>query len=1192
MSNTGTRFKLSALTLAMIAGGASHLAYAQEESEVEVPSTQTSENAADAEDNVGTEVIKVEGFRGSLFKALNEKRFSDTVSDSIFAEDIGKSTDQNIADALGRVTGVTVQSVDGEGSRITVRGANPNENIITLNGVQLGSSDFNQSVDLSSLSSDILSRITVKKTASADDDEGSLGGTVELATARPLEISENLRSITLQGRYNDFSEKSNYKLSGSFSQSFFDDTVGILVTAFDETLDVRRDQFSVGNWRAQDVRIARDLDGNIISNTKAITPSGISYQLWQNTRDRRGFTTTLQWLPTDSTDITLDVTSSKQNVANSFDQLNIASFVQNLENLEAGVPHSNQLFGREYIPDFSDPQQDWWTVDTDNHTIVKAINRFADGGFNNSSNEQEVTNNVFTLNIKQEITDSFRVEAQVSSAETELEQPLSFNLNLIANGATPATKLQAGPFGTPHTGIDPAGFDCTSGVCNAVVSTGVGSQLNPNTPWDNRGVASFNPSDLRSIFINLGINGTEQTVTDEIQTAEIDFDWDLDFAGITTVEFGAKYTKREKFVDNQAQRFTNTNTPIEVLQYDPDGTIIGTRLVAANIGLGNISADNLATGEEFPYSDFMQDLGFDLQGSVATWPLLSQEDLLARAFAEEELSIAVDDSQTRRAEVESQAAYLKFNFAYFDDRLSGNVGVRWVRTTLETLGSSGFQFDNSEPVNRRYDPFLFATLRDVTNQSLSPCEFTNVFEPNPNAWRNRIDGTGWDRNGTNDDPSDDTRIPVDPAGYPCFDEGLLQGNLNEFTANRHIDITRQQTWQWGDDPSQIIDNTLVVFPTAGDNEYDLFLPSLSLNYQVRDDLIGRFGLSKTMSRPNFEAVRAGFSGGENIWAGQGQLRGGVAEFNPKLNPQESVNIDLSIEWYFNPTGLLSVALFRKDMTNFLETELRQGFIDDLRRLDTSVPYDTNNLFKDADRVRADWAANPELLTGLGPNACFPHRANFFDVTGNPEWMFDDSDLTEWCAIYNSTRQRNGDGAVINGIEIGYQQNFDFLPSFWSGLGVTANYTYQESKLDAEEGEDAEKFRFPRELTPEHTYNATVFWEQDGHQLRLAYRANSEQLAQRTFGQGALWLDGTESLDFSATYNLSENVDLTFNAINLTDDAPRQFFTSRTFEVLPNGDGTYAALDESNIFETGAYQGRTQTLSKTGRIYRLGIRAKF
>ena len=177
--------------------------------------------------------IVVTGFKGSLQRALNAKRFSESVQDSISAEDVGKSTDQNIADALSRITGVTVQEEDGEGTRISVRGTGPNLNQIQMNGVALTSGlsgdqgnnpSADQSVDLSSFASDILSSIDVIKTASADQDEGSLGATVVLNTVRPLRLNEPRRSINVEGRTSDYTGKDNGRLTLSFADKFRDDS--------------------------------------------------------------------------------------------------------------------------------------------------------------------------------------------------------------------------------------------------------------------------------------------------------------------------------------------------------------------------------------------------------------------------------------------------------------------------------------------------------------------------------------------------------------------------------------------------------------------------------------------------------------------------------------------------------------------------------------------------------------------------------------------------------------------------------------------------------------------------------------------------------------------------------------------------------------------------------------------------------
>ena len=92
-----------------------------------------------AQDDEAIEEIVVTGYKASILAAREAKRMNDAISDSIMAEDIGKSTDENIADALSRVTGISLQSQDGLGQTVTVRGLNPNLNVVSLNGVQLGS---------------------------------------------------------------------------------------------------------------------------------------------------------------------------------------------------------------------------------------------------------------------------------------------------------------------------------------------------------------------------------------------------------------------------------------------------------------------------------------------------------------------------------------------------------------------------------------------------------------------------------------------------------------------------------------------------------------------------------------------------------------------------------------------------------------------------------------------------------------------------------------------------------------------------------------------------------------------------------------------------------------------------------------------------------------------------------------------
>ena len=1181
-------FKLSTLSLAIMATVNFNAAAFEEKTE------------KNKEEKDVVEVIEVTGYRGSLLKSMNDKRHSKNVSDSIFAEDIGKSTDQNIADALSRVTGVSVQTVDGEGAKITVRGANSDQNMISLNGVQLTSSDFNQAVDLSAFSSDVLSSINVVKTPSADHDEGSLGASVLLNTAKPLDLSKNVRSVTVQGRYNDFSENGDYKLSGSFSEKFLDDSIGVLITAYDETNSVRRDQYYVGTFEARDVRVARDQNGNIVRNTKVVTPASVQYSLYENERNRHGATLSLQYQPFDETNIVFDATYSKQELVDSNHKVEVRTRAD-LPNYEEGVEvpdNTRPNPGVPFIPTFSDPQVDWWTIDTDTQTMIKSINRFADGGYGRRNGGEDTTNSVVSLNIEQYITDDFSVKFGANYSKTELVPHGTVDMNLLnGNGMPNQVKGRADAYGTPHTGIQPAGYDCTSGKCNMVYGDGLISLNDPDSPWDNEGSTAFNPDDMTAQSVNW-MALQERAVKDEQKSAFIDFDWEVDFFGVTRVEFGAKYSEREKYVDDQNKQFRNTKQPIQITRYNSEGEPIGLKAIISGDTIGSVPADNFLSEESFPYDNFMQDLGFEHNNITDGWSLISEEKLLELAYGNEDAELVTDDSRTRSAELESSAAYVKVNFEYLGGKLTGDVGVRYVKTDSFTQGYSGAEF-TGDALDRIFDPFVWRQLRDRQNPA---CVIEDTFSPNPDRAENRIDGNAWDRMGTPDDFSDDVRIPIDPNGtseresvYPCFDKRTVQGaeQGGAWWNARHQDITTLVRNKYTDDPSVVRDDHIRTFVTTGSNTYDMYLPSLNLNYQFSQDFIGRFAVSKTMSRPNIDSLKPGFKMKEGYWGDPSTPRGSSLTLNnPKLMPQESENLDISLEWYFNESSMVSAAFFYKDMSNFEEQEELIVYADDLRTKELDG-YNLDDLIKTEEQIRASFAADP---TGYG--ACMPKRGNVSDVS--KDWWFSE-DMLDHCALFNASKVRNGKGATIKGIELSYSQTYDFLPGFWSGLGMSANYTYQESETDKEYSSIVETVvlpQFPRAWTPEHSYNATVFWEQDGHQIRLAYRGNSDQLTNRSWSQGALWREGNGTFDFSANYKISEDISASFQVINLTDESVRTFYTSRTLDLgqtqmNENGEVVPMLYDEGNILaDSGATTTRTQAEYKNGRTFRLGLRVNF
>ena len=146
---------------------------------------------------VEDEVIAT-GIRQSLENALVEKRQSDNLIEVIQAEDIGKLPDQNLAEVLENITGIQITRTAGVGTGVQIRGTNANR--IEINGVStVGSGSGRSGIDFEDVNASIISSVEVIKSPEARTIEGSVGGTVNLRTIRPLDLNKPLASVRIQG---------------------------------------------------------------------------------------------------------------------------------------------------------------------------------------------------------------------------------------------------------------------------------------------------------------------------------------------------------------------------------------------------------------------------------------------------------------------------------------------------------------------------------------------------------------------------------------------------------------------------------------------------------------------------------------------------------------------------------------------------------------------------------------------------------------------------------------------------------------------------------------------------------------------------------------------------------------------------------------------------------------------------------
>lgn len=337
---------------------------------------QTAEKpAAEAKkkDEAPLEEIVVTGIRMSLKRSMDLKREADGVLDAISAEDIGKFPDTNLAESLQRVTGVSIDRSRGEGSKVTVRGFGPDFNLVTLNGRQMPTaSGTSRSFDFGNLASEGIAGVEIYKSGKADVPTGGIGSTINIKTTRPLEAPGMKASVGIKGVHDTSTESGDNvtpEVSGIFSNTFANDTIGVALSASYQDRDNGSDQASVGGWRSFPGQTDNCWCGAGPSEWGGIPPAGdpnqqnrpgegdiysvpqsIGYELAEYNRKRTNGQLTLQWKPIESVTATLDYTYSEVELKRSYNNLSAWFNFGAQQTLWTDGPNASPLVYTENLP--------------------------------------------------------------------------------------------------------------------------------------------------------------------------------------------------------------------------------------------------------------------------------------------------------------------------------------------------------------------------------------------------------------------------------------------------------------------------------------------------------------------------------------------------------------------------------------------------------------------------------------------------------------------------------------------------------------------------------------------------------------------------------------------------------------------------------------------------------------------------
>ncbi|MBI1682494.1 TonB-dependent receptor [Caulobacter hibisci] len=252
-----TRSALMAAASSVVLLGAGQ-AFAQ------TPASAAAAPAAAQEPSQVEEVI-VTGFRASLQSALNAKKNSNLIIESVTAEDMGKFPDQNIAESLQRLPGVQIDRENGQGTKVRIRGLDQNvtvlNNDIFVSGLELfrlGEGKSKQTNSLEGIPSELIGGVDVYKSPDASLLEGGLGGVVNLKTRNARSLRDD---VTIAGdlRANKAGD-TDWNPTGSLVLGYkFSDRFAVLGTISYDKTEIHTDVLggeNRGGWAYNDRPVA------------------------------------------------------------------------------------------------------------------------------------------------------------------------------------------------------------------------------------------------------------------------------------------------------------------------------------------------------------------------------------------------------------------------------------------------------------------------------------------------------------------------------------------------------------------------------------------------------------------------------------------------------------------------------------------------------------------------------------------------------------------------------------------------------------------------------------------------------------------------------------------------------------------------------------------------------------------------
>lgn len=964
-------------------------------------------STAAAQDSQPDEVIAT-GIIQSLENALVEKRQANNLVEVIKAEDIGKLPDQNLAEVLENITGIQITRTAGVGSGVQIRGTDFNRT--EINGVSSVGSGFGRTgISFQDIPASLVSSLTVTKVPEAKTVEGSVGGTINLETLRPLDFKEPIKAFRAQVEQSDLADSVTPRFSGTIGNNWTNAKGQELGLVFS------------GSYAKQDVAFF---------NPRA---------------DRDNVTS---------------ANDPNFNSSTDFDYLRIQFFQQNYDNFEFDTLNLNGTL--EYAPN-------------------ENMRFYVDGIYN----DQERTQESYVLDLSGVSNGDVVSNTNYTGFETvdfgEIDGP---------NGPVNLGSVQAALTGVLTPGIDSRGrqdpnfrVSTSTGARiteSAVFATGLdfekdrlSGKIEVSTASSETDSPQFRP---RLEFINP--NAPQPTSASPDNGVPVQFDLSND-----TLQFGF------------AQGLDTSPTTAQLL--DPANYQLG------RVTFSNSEADNRETGARL-------DLSYDMEDSLS---FLTSVDAGYR----------YNETTSERSSATSSV-----NYGSFLNRPRASQFSQFVIAGPDNFDAA----DGRDLFIQNYlavDPEVSFSDPQAVAAAINDAVRANNANPNLGTTRT-LPELGAPTESAN------AFFNISEQTHALYAQANFDGSASNIPVRGNLGV------RWVDTTITSTGNTVTqgnVNQTETSASYDFFLPRFNVVANATDDLLIRGGVAKDIRRPGFTDL----STSVNFGTGSNSV---VALGNPGLVPESVWSYDLSAEYYFTPSSLISVGVFHKERTN-LFTDIQEDppgnpAADGTLNIDVTDPCEQGGIFNPI----ADRNINSPI-PGVG--ICVPFRT-----------------------------QSNGEGTFTQtGLELAGQfdlSSFEDRLGWASGFGFIGNYTYQKPGGSAQDF--ASNFRriggnrnifgnlgvaepLQQIVQPNlsrNTYNATMFYEKFGLSARARYTWRSSfslPASVESFKAGAPLINGSRGqLNANMTYDVNDNISVGIEGINILQGDQQQYCVKNNTLLCFNG----------------------------------------